>query len=210
LKYIVQSIDDLIKASGKTQDQVARSAGITSGRIGNWKAYRDELNEDVISKLAVILKVTPEELLKARPPRPGSIQRFVLTPEQLQEAQNAKVEPVRGDFEGALRFVTDRFDDETLKSNITAAVEQGRSGVARVLLDLLDLRASKAAPSRLGEFGKGTSSSPDDVAREALKKGVASAKNPHVVYGRSPKAASTSDRASSPEPDVEKSSEDQP
>lgn len=66
MKYFSPTIADLIERSGKSQRELARTAGITEGRLSNWKAGRDDLNGDVLLKLSKSLNVSLRDLAQAR------------------------------------------------------------------------------------------------------------------------------------------------
>lgn len=68
------NIDELIKATGRQQQDIANQLGIDSSRIANFKKKRDELGglgKDPLEKFAAILKVSSRELLKLREQNPA-------------------------------------------------------------------------------------------------------------------------------------------
>lgn len=70
------NIDDLIKATGRQQQEIAAELGIDSSRIANFKKKRDELGgigDPLFEKFASILKVKPRELLKLRETNPAHL-----------------------------------------------------------------------------------------------------------------------------------------
>jgi len=121
------TIQDLIDESGKKQEDIAKEAGISPGRLSNWKAGRDELNEEVLLKLCAVLKVSREDLLKAR----GGIR-----PVPYQT-------PASGTVTETVEWLTAAWTNAEFQKAISEAIGQGNSHIAHCLLDVMDRRAGR-------------------------------------------------------------------
>jgi transcriptional regulator with XRE-family HTH domain len=137
--------DEILDHGRRSKKQAAELTGVNYTTLANWLNGDTSAGPEVIRKISLFLRVKEEDVPKKLDRRGGSIERFVMTPEQLNEARKGNAPSVRGDFEAALKWVAAGWDESTFKQTINRAVDAGRSDVARVLLDLLDARRPSAA-----------------------------------------------------------------
>lgn len=72
--HMKNNINELVKRSGKTFQQVADEAGMTRGYLNELKAGKKRLNSDVLESLAKVLGCTPADIIAESLDKPSDKQ----------------------------------------------------------------------------------------------------------------------------------------
>jgi len=158
-------IRDEILANGRTLTEAAKLIGCATSTLGNWVNGEVDAGEGLLKKLALFLK-KPVEEIPVRLPQKGRKRQFQMT--VINDASTAKppLELRRVESEKTLQWLARWMDDETLTRATISATQQGRSDVARVLLDLMDFKKSLSSEPGLAEAKAGRAKA------EALADGI--------------------------------------